>query len=84
MNNIFRLIILITIFVSGCRSNDPNATSKLQFTKPVNTYLSKRSAPEQLSGIEPAAGGSAVDKNNSHLDQQNSIYWQREYYLTQP
>jgi hypothetical protein len=85
MKNIFKFIIIFTtVFVSSCRSNDPNSTSKIQFTKPVNTYLSKRSAPAQLSAIEPAAGGSTVDKNNSHLDPKNSIYWQREYYFQNP
>lgn len=88
MNNIFKLSLIFTtiLFSSGCRSNDPNAsaTSKIQFTKPVNMYLAKRTATEQLSGIEPASGKNTTDRNNSHLDPQNSIYWQREYYLSRP
>ncbi len=77
------IIVLITLLIiSSCRTDDPNATPKFQFSKPVNNFLEKRQIAQQLSDIEPGAGasGNSIDKNNSHLDPQNYIYWQSDYY----
>lgn len=83
MKNICIILILALV---GCRnSNSPNYTSKLQFTKPGNTFVDRKPISQPLANIEPAAGGqvSFMAKNNSHLNLQNYIYWQSEYYENQ-
>jgi len=75
MNNILKLAVvaLVLEIVVACKSSD--ADKKAQLDRPV-MYQDRRAAAQQANDTKPSVGG-----ENSHLDPQNSIYWEREYYL---
>jgi len=70
------MLSLVSIVVSACDPNDKHDTPKLQFTKPVNTFLDKR-APMEQKIVAPVDSRNKWQNDNRHLSEQELNYWKQ-------